>query len=62
MEAGYSPPAKAHPGLLCDDLDALVVALTEAGVPAEWDENFPGYRRCYVHDPVGNRLELLQAR
>jgi hypothetical protein len=23
----------------------------------EGDANFPGYRRCYVSDPFGNRLE-----
>jgi hypothetical protein len=26
----------------------------------EWDPNFPGHRRLYVSDPVGNRLELLE--
>lgn len=60
VEADYRPPAKAHPGLLSDDLDMLVETLAEAGILAEWDDNFPGYRRCYVRDPVGNRLELLQ--
>ena len=31
-----------------------------AGHAPEWDANFPGYRRCYVSDPFGNRLEFLQ--
>jgi hypothetical protein len=26
----------------------------------EWDPHFPGHRRLYVADPVGNRLELLE--
>lgn len=60
VEADFRAPAKAHPGLLCDDLDALVAALAAAGIDAEWDDDFPGYRRCYVRDPVGNRLELLE--
>jgi hypothetical protein len=25
-----------------------------------WDPHFPGHRRLYVDDPVGNRLELLE--
>ena len=39
-------------------LDEEVVAA--AGVPVEWDDDFPGMRRCYVADPVGNRVELLE--
>ncbi len=31
-----------------------------AGHPVERDPHFPGHRRLYVADPVGNRLELLQ--
>jgi hypothetical protein len=26
----------------------------------QWDPEFPGHRRLYVADPVGNRLELLE--
>ena len=28
--------------------------------PVQWDPDFPGHRRFYVSDPVGNRLELLE--
>lgn len=59
VEADFRPARKAHPGLLVDDLDALARRLTEAGHPVRWDDLFPGHRRCYVDDPVGNRLELL---
>ena len=60
VEAGFRPARKAHPGLLVDDLDGFATRLAEGGVEVEWDPNFPGFRRCYVHDPVGNRLELLE--
>jgi catechol 2,3-dioxygenase-like lactoylglutathione lyase family enzyme len=60
VEAEFRPARKAHPGLLTDDLTGLVSRLCAAGVEARWDEDFPGYRRCYVDDPVGNRIELLQ--
>ena len=60
VEEGFRPARKAHPGLLVDDLDALAARLEAAGVEVAWDGDFPGHRRCYVADPVGNRLELLQ--
>ena len=43
-----------------DILDGLAAACEAAGHPVEWDPNFPGHRRLYVSDPVGNRLELLE--
>ena len=60
VDEGFRPARKAHPGLLVDDLDALAARLEGAGVPVAWDGDFPGHRRCYVADPVGNRLELLE--
>lgn len=60
IEADFRPARKAHPGLLVDDLDALVTRLAGHGVGVDWDDNFPGFRRCYVADPHGNRLELLE--
>ena len=60
VEADFRPARKAHPGLLVDDLDGLVARLAVAGVDVQWDGDFPGHRRCYVADPVGNRVELLE--
>ena len=60
VEDGFSPARKAHPGLLTDDLDGLAAAWEAAGHPVQWDPEFPGHRRFYVSDPVGNRLELLE--
>jgi predicted enzyme related to lactoylglutathione lyase len=42
------------------DIDALAARLTAAGVAIVWDHKFPGFRRFYAHDPLGNRLEFLQ--
>lgn len=61
VEADFRPARKAHPALLTEDLIGLVSRLREAGVDARWDTDFPGYRRCYVDDPAGNRIELLQS-
>jgi len=30
------------------------------GVSVRWDDELPGYKRFYVEDPWGNRLELLE--
>lgn len=60
VEPDFRPALKAHPGLLCADLDGLSRRLAAAGIEVHWDEDFPGFRRCYVDDPVGNRIELLQ--
>ncbi|MBA3279530.1 MAG: glyoxalase [Geodermatophilaceae bacterium] len=60
VEAVFRPARKAHPGLVCTEVDAVAAACEAAGHEVTWDDNFPGFRRCYVHDPVGNRLELLQ--
>jgi catechol 2,3-dioxygenase-like lactoylglutathione lyase family enzyme len=60
VEADFRPARKAHPGLLVEDLTALAARVSEASIDVCWDTDFPGYRRCYVDDPVGNRIELLQ--
>jgi catechol 2,3-dioxygenase-like lactoylglutathione lyase family enzyme len=60
VEDDFRPAGKAHPGLLVADLPAYVERLALHGVAVEWDDAFRGYRRCYLHDPHGNRLELLE--
>ena len=60
VEDDFRPARKAHPGLLVDDLSAVAQRLSEHGVDVEWDTDLPGHRRCYVTDPPGNRLELLE--
>ena len=60
VEAHFRPALKAHPALLVDDLAALVAALAAAGVDAVPDEPADRRERCYVSDPFGNRIELMQ--
>ena len=60
VEDGFRPARKAHPGLLVCGLAGLAERLAAAGHGVTWDDLLPGYRRCYVHDPCGNRLELLE--
>jgi len=62
VEEPFRPARKAHPGLIVDDLDAVMQQLAASGAKVEEDELFPGFRRIYTADPVGNRIELLQPR
>jgi len=60
VDADFRPARKAHPGLLIEGLPELVSRLRAAGYVVLDDEPLPGYFRVYVHDPFGNRLELLE--
>ncbi|MHB1988400.1 MAG: VOC family protein [Acidimicrobiales bacterium] len=59
VENGYRPARKAHPALVVAALDDLVGAAEQAGIPVRWDDEIPGVRRCYLDDPFGNRIELI---
>ena len=61
VEAAFAPARKAHPAFTVDDLDALAATLATGGYEPAWDDAIPGVRRCFVHDPFGNRLELIEA-
>ncbi|WP_328732410.1 glyoxalase [Streptomyces caniferus] len=61
IEPDFRASKKAHPGLRVHDLDAFAARLAAAGAPVTWDDQLPGHRRFYSADPVGNRLEFLEA-
>ena len=60
VESGFRAARKAHPGILVDGLESLSTRLGAAGCAVTWDDDFPGFRRFYVDDPFGNRLEFLE--
>lgn len=59
VEEDFRPAKKAHPALICASYDDLVSHLRAVGVAAYEANDIPGVRRCHVHDPVGNRIELM---
>jgi catechol 2,3-dioxygenase-like lactoylglutathione lyase family enzyme len=59
IEADFVAAKKAHPGILVDRLDDLAANLESNGIEIAWDDKFPGYRRFYTFDNIGNRLEFL---
>jgi catechol 2,3-dioxygenase-like lactoylglutathione lyase family enzyme len=61
-EADFRPARKAHPGLLVQELAPLAAKLQAAGFACREEESEPRYRRLFVDDPFGNRIELLEER
>jgi len=62
VEAEFRPAKKAHPAFRCADYDAMITRLQAAGIEATEAADVPGVRRCHVHDPFGNRIELISAQ
>ena len=62
IEEGFRPSAKAHPALKVEGLAALRGSLEHAGAELTEDTQLDGHERCYVRDPFGNRLELIEER
>ena len=60
VEADFRPVRKAHPALLVEDLQALAERLRSLGYFLHQAEPLEGYRRIYVDDPFGNRIELME--
>lgn len=61
VDPDFRAAAKAHPAFATDRLDDIALRLENAGIDVFWDDRIPGLRRFFVHDPVGNRLEFLEA-
>jgi len=61
VENNFRAAKKAHPALRCADYDSLMAALRAAGIEVSEAHNIPSVRRCHVHDPFGNRIELIDA-
>lgn len=56
----FIPATKAHPCFQVSDLAASQSFLAEAGFEIKPDDSLPEVRRCFVADPFGNRIELIQ--
>jgi predicted enzyme related to lactoylglutathione lyase len=60
VESDFRPAKKAHPALLVEGLDELISRCEQAGAQVVSDEPLDGFRRAYVNDPFGNRIELME--
>ena len=59
-EDGYRATRRVHPALRVRDLSRLAERCEAAGFPVRWDARYPGRRRCFVADPFGNQIELVE--
>lgn len=61
IDPDFRASAKAHVAMRCRNYDNLLTTLSQRGVVVENASPLPGGRaRAYVHDPFGNRIELLR--
>lgn len=59
VEDDFRPARKAHPGLRCANFDSLLSQLRDAGIEVT-EDNATSQRRAFIHDPFGNRIELIE--
>jgi|SRR5689334_11446129 catechol 2,3-dioxygenase-like lactoylglutathione lyase family enzyme len=62
VEEDFRPAKKAHPALVVEGLDEILVRCEAAGFTIKPDAEINGRRRVHVFDPFGNRIELIEAK
>lgn len=60
IDPNFRPAQKAHPALIVRGLADYLARARERGIRVIDDEPLPGYRRAFLYDPFGNRLELME--
>jgi len=62
VEDDFRPARKAHPAFRVRGISGLIRRCVDAGHPVERAVPVPAVERAYVHDPFGNRIELVERR
>ncbi len=60
VDKNFVAAGKAHPAFIVDGLAGMEKKLKQAGYRVTEDEPLPGCDRRHVHDPFGNRIELIE--
>jgi hypothetical protein len=60
-EADFRAARKAHPALVVRDLAALAATAAAAGMEVRPNPDQPPGAGCYIDNPFGNRIELIDA-
>ncbi len=60
VEAEFRPAQRAHPALLVQGIDDYIRRARAGNFRLVDDDPLPGYRRIFVYDPFGNRIELME--
>ena len=61
VEEDFRPARKAHPAFLVTELGDIAAKLENQKFEVDWDENIAAFKRFFVFDAVGNRLEFMQS-
>jgi catechol 2,3-dioxygenase-like lactoylglutathione lyase family enzyme len=61
VEVDFRPARKAHPALVVHDLAALTSEAAAHGLEVRPNPDQPDGTGCYIDDPFGNRIELIDA-
>ena len=60
VEQDFRANDKAHVAFAVDDVGALTERAHAAGYWVRDDDPLPGHVRAFLHDPFGNRIEILK--
>ena len=60
IEDPFTPPVKAHPAFVIQNIEELRSHLKEQAIEIKEDRPIAGRTRFFVRDPFGNRLEFLE--
>jgi catechol 2,3-dioxygenase-like lactoylglutathione lyase family enzyme len=61
LERDFRPARKAHPAFVVQELNVLIELLKQHDLDVAMAEQIDGCERAHVHDPFGNRIELISA-
>jgi catechol 2,3-dioxygenase-like lactoylglutathione lyase family enzyme len=62
VDRDFRSAKKAHPAFRCHDYGALVDKLQQHAIAVnEEDGGLDGVEHCYISDPFGNRIELIES-
>lgn len=60
VDPDFVPARKAHPAFIVSEASSLRRRLEEAGIETGDEAPLEGWKRFFVRDPFGNRIELME--
>jgi catechol 2,3-dioxygenase-like lactoylglutathione lyase family enzyme len=60
IEDPFTPARKAHPAFEVDNIREFKKHLSEKEIKFVEDDRIPGVKRFHLHDPFGNRIEIVE--
>jgi catechol 2,3-dioxygenase-like lactoylglutathione lyase family enzyme len=60
IDPDFHPSRRGHPAFVVRTYDDLIHHLETMGIAVTQAATVAGSRRCHIHDPFGNRIELIE--